>query len=240
MIFIIISIIVAIASLFFMAAGIFFISRAVIRKFADTSQSEDMSEDNIAQNLSEGKTDTSTNKSFTVGGDSAPVPTKKEKKKGKTENEYFIASKILPSVGVFSIIIGVGFFLKDFFNITDTFKVIFGFALGLAFILVGDKIREKYLTFSTFVMGCGFAILYLSAKFGLVFELYTSAFAFILMVFMTVAAVATSHVLNSRVLAFVSLVGGFISPVLASSGQANEVVLFGYISILLGGILFLS
>jgi uncharacterized membrane protein len=41
--------------------------------------------------------------------------------------------------------------------------------------------------------------------------------------------------LNSKILARTGILAGFLAPVLASSGVANEIILFNYILILLGG-----
>jgi uncharacterized membrane protein len=102
------------------------------------------------------------------------------------------------------------------------------------------KFPGKFLGYSALLMGGGFAILYLAAKFGLIYNLYTNSLAFILMTIITIAAVLISWKTNSRVLAFVALIGGFLNPFLVSTGQANELVLFNYILLLLLGMFFLS
>jgi uncharacterized membrane protein len=196
--------------------------------------------ENFQENKSEAEKFIVSDKSFTVGGEFLNTPTVEQKKEENKKNEYNLGTKIFPVIGILSILIGLGFFLKDYLVLGDMSKVISGFILGIIFIAVGEKIRGKFLGYSTFLIGGGFSILYLSAKFGLVFDLYSNATAFILMVIITAAAILISYKLESRIVAFVALVGGFISPVLASSGVANEIILFNYILILLGGMFFLA
>jgi uncharacterized membrane protein len=165
---------------------------------------------------------------------------KKEKERVLKEREYKLGSRVFPAIGILSILIGVGFFLKDYFVLGDVGKVVLGCVVGTIFIATGERIRKKFLGYSTFLMGGGFAVLHLSAKFGLVFDLYSNAATFILMIIITTASVLISYKLNSRIIAFAALIGGFLSPVMASSGVANELVLFNYILILLGGMFFLA
>lgn len=172
-------------------------------------------------------------KTFSVGGD-------KQKSNDAESSEYKIGSKFLPAIGIISILIGLGFFFKDYMVLSDMGKVMSGFIFGVIFIALGERIREKYLSYSTFLIGGGFAILYLSAKFGLVFDLYSNAVAFILMVSVTGSAAAISFKLNSRIVSIIAMLGGFLAPILVSIGQANEIVLFNYITVLLAGMIFLA
>ena len=169
---------------------------------------------------------------------------KTETSKAEKENhEYNIGSKVIPAVGIVSVLFGVGFFLKYTFDhnlIDETGRVILGFIIGILFVTVGERLRKRFAGYSALLMGGGFAILYLAAKFGLIYNLYSNAIGFILMTIITFAAVAIAFRTNSRIIAFVALVGGFLNPFLASSGQANEMVLFNYILLLLAGMVFLA
>lgn len=158
-------------------------------------------------------------------------------------HEYNIGSKIIPAIGIISVLFGVGFFLKYTFDhnlIDETGRVILGFALGVSFVAVGERLRSRFAGYSALLMGGGFAILYLAAKFGMIYDLYSNAVGFILMTVITIAAVLIAFKTNSRIIAFVALIGGFLNPFLAASGQANEIVLFNYILLLLAGMIFLA
>jgi uncharacterized membrane protein len=199
----------------------------------------DVKKNNI-QNMVGDYSSETTEKRFTVGLGHTNSQDNQNNKVENKNHEYNIGSKVLPAIGVLSILIGSGFFLKDYLVLGYMERVILGFVLGITFIAIGDKIRERFTGYSTFLIGGGFSILYLSAKFGLIFNLYSNAMTFILMLFITVSAILISYKLESRIIAFVALIGGFISPILASSGLANELGLFNYILILLNGMFFLA
>lgn len=158
-------------------------------------------------------------------------------------HEYNIGSKIIPAIGIISVLFGVGFFLKYTFDhnlIDETGRVILGFIFGIGFIGLGDYLRKKYSAYSAMLMGGGFAIFYIAAKFGLTYELYSNTVAFILMSVVTLSTVLIAYKTDSRTVAIVALLGGFLNPVLVSTGQANEAVLFNYILLLLAGMIFLA
>lgn len=158
-------------------------------------------------------------------------------------HEYNIGSKIIPAIGIISVLFGMGFFLKYTFDhnlIDETGRVILGFVIGVLFVAVGERLRTRFAGYSALLMGGGFAILYLAAKFGLIYNLYPDSMGFILMSVVTAAAVIIANKTNSRIIAFTALLGGFLNPFLAFEGQANEVVLFNYILLLLVGMLFLA
>ncbi len=160
----------------------------------------------------------------------------------KKETEYHWGAKVLPAIGVVSVIFGIGFFLKYAFDnnlIDEMGRVILGFISGILFIFLGDYLRKKYQNYGILLMGGGFVILYLAAKFGLVYSLYGNAMAFIIMTLVTLVAVLFAYKKSSKVVALISLVGGFLVPVLSASGSPNEMVLFNYILILLLGMFFL-
>jgi uncharacterized membrane protein len=89
------------------------------------------------------------------------------------------------------------------------------------------------------LIGAGFAVIMLSAYFGLEYNLYSNAVAFVLMLLTTFMAGLLAHKLNSKILAGTTILAGFLAPILASSGVANEIVLFNYILILLAGMFWL-
>ena len=160
----------------------------------------------------------------------------------KHESEFNIGSKWLTTVGVVSVIFGVGFFLDYAFSnnlISESGRVILGFISGIIFVILGDKFKNKLKDYSHYLMGGGFALVMLSAYFGLEYNLYSNAVAFGLMLVTVYMAGFLAHRLDSKILAGTTILAGFLAPVLASSGVANEIVLFNYILILLGGMFWL-
>ncbi|PID83143.1 hypothetical protein CSB11_02810 [Candidatus Campbellbacteria bacterium] len=159
------------------------------------------------------------------------------------KDENFFAEKVLPILGILTVLFGIGFFLSYAFEknwIDQPTRVILGFVSGLAFIAVGKALLQKLGNYAVFLIGGGISILYLSAKFGLEYKLYDNTFAFIVMIIITAVAYFVSYITNSKTLAFISTIGGFLTPLLVSSGNNDYFVLFSYITILLLGVLFVT
>ena len=93
----------------------------------------------------------------------------------------------------------------------------------------GDKQR----TYALSVQGGGIAVLYLTtyASFAL-YDLLPGVLAFALLIVITAAAGALAVLQDARALAVLGIIGGFMAPVLTSSGSGNHVALFGYYAIL--------
>jgi uncharacterized membrane protein len=83
------------------------------------------------------------------------------------------------------------------------------------------------------VQGGGIAVLYLTifASFSL-YDLLPAAVAFPLLVVVTAAAAALAVLQDAHALAVLGVVGGFLAPVLVSTGSNDHVALFGYYAVL--------
>ncbi len=164
----------------------------------------------------------------------------KEKRK---ESEFNFGAKVVPAIGILSIVIGVGFFMKYAFDnnlISELGRVILGFASGIIFIIIGERLRKKFSNYSALLVGGGFVLLYLSAKFGAIYNLYSNEMLLAIMAIITAVAVAVAYKINSRLIGYVSIVGGFLTPFLSWSESPNEFIIFNYVLILLFGMLFLA
>jgi len=178
---------------------------------------------------------------FVVGDEARPL-VKEKTVEEKVESEFHMGANWMAIIGVISVLFGLGFFLKYAFDenlITETGRVALGFISGIATVSLGFAFRNKLKDWSHYVMGGGLALLILSAYFGLDYQMYPNAIAFVIMIVITFVGGFLAHILNSKILAGITILSGFLAPILASSGQANEIVLFNYILILLGGMFFL-
>ena len=88
-------------------------------------------------------------------------------------------------------------------------------------------------TYALSVQGGGIAVLYLTiyASFAL-YALLPAVLAFALLIVVTAAASALAVLQDARALAVLGIIGGFLAPVLTSSGSGNHVALFGYYAML--------
>lgn len=142
----------------------------------------------------------------------------------------------LGRIGAFAVFLGFAYFLKYAFDnnlIGESGRVIIGIVFGLGFIGVGQKLRAKYLNYSDMLMAGGIGILYLSlyASYGF-YHLLPVSLVFVLMSLVTFFGMVLALVGNTRGLAVFSLLGGFLTPVLLSTGENHLFVLSAYLLML--------
>ncbi len=159
--------------------------------------------------------------------------------------EERIGTRWVLVAGVIAIIFAAGFFLKyayENFSMSDTSKVIVVAVSGLLALAAGEISRRRgYDIVAKGVTALGFAILYIAVfsayrLYGLI-GVYP---AFGLAIVITVGAMAYAVVLNEVLIAFLSLLGGFATPVLVSSGENLPMPLFSYVLILSVGAMLCS
>lgn len=160
----------------------------------------------------------------------------------KRDLESVIGGSWFAWAGILAVIVAVSFFLKLAFDnewIGPRAQVSIGALGGLALLVVGERLRSRGLRAYAFVLsGGGILILYLSiyASYNF-YPLLDQPVAFLLMALVTTVAVLLSVRLNALAIAILGLVGGFLTPVLVSSGRDNEVALFTYVALLDAGVL---
>jgi len=117
-----------------------------------------------------------------------------------------------------------------------------GIALAaLVLLMIGWRLRHSRPGYALILQGGGVGVLYLVvfAAFRL-FSLLPGTLTFALLVLIAVFSAALSVLQNSLALAVVGVSGGFLAPVLASTGQGNHVALFSYYAVLNAGILAIA
>src|SRR5437879_6877171 len=145
-------------------------------------------------------------------------------------------------IGIIVVAFGVAFFLKFAFDnqwIGPSARVSLAAFAGVALLYVGERLRRRDLRSYAYVLsGGGLLILDLSvyAAYSL-YHLIGHTPALLLMVAVTTTAVLLSVRLNALPVAILGLVGGFLTPVLLSTGVDNEVGLFAYVALLDSGVL---
>jgi uncharacterized membrane protein len=151
--------------------------------------------------------------------------------------ETRIGSRWLNRIGIVAVLVGVSYFLKYAFEndwIGPTMQVITGMAAGIAVAAWSERFRRHgFAGFSYSLKAVGAGALYLSlwASFEL-YSLVPAAVAFCGMVVVTAAMAGLAVLESAEVLAGLALVGGFLTPVLVSTGQTQEVALLSYLLLL--------
>jgi uncharacterized membrane protein len=148
----------------------------------------------------------------------------------------------LNRVGIVAILIGVSYFLKLAFEnnwIGPAGRIAIGLLAGIGFVLWSERFRARgYAAFSYSLKAVGIGTLYLSLWGAFqIYHLIPAAVAFVAMIVVTVSTIALSLSQDAELLASFALIGGFATPVLLSTGQNHEIVLFSYVCLLDAAIL---
>ncbi|MGH9773537.1 MAG: DUF2339 domain-containing protein [Candidatus Acidiferrales bacterium] len=143
----------------------------------------------------------------------------------------------LNRIGIVAILIGVSYFLKYAFEnnwIGPAGRVAIGLLAGIGLLVWSERFRSRgYQFFSYSLKAIGIGTLYLSLWGAFqVYHLIPAAAAFLAMVIVTGATITLALTQNAELLATFALAGGFATPVLLSTGENHEVVLFSYVALL--------
>jgi uncharacterized membrane protein len=135
-------------------------------------------------------------------------------------------------------VFGVGFLVKEGIDrnwliVPLEIRLALVALFGIALLGIGWRLRNSHKTYALSVQGGGVAVLYLTtyASFAL-YDLLPAVLAFGLLVVITAAAGALAVLQDTRSLAVLGIIGGFMAPVLTSTQSGNHVALFSYYAIL--------
>ncbi len=149
---------------------------------------------------------------------------------------FFTSGNVMVKIGVTVLFFGVAFLVK-YASDHNMFPIELRLAavslLGIVMLGTGWYLRDKKQGYALVIQGGALAILYLTVFAALrLYALLPAEFAFALL-FVFAAFSATLAILqDSRSLAILALSGGFLAPILTSSGSNNYVALFSYYLIL--------
>lgn len=162
--------------------------------------------------------------------------TKPAKKKKPVNYEKYIGENLFGKIGILILVIGMGLFVKYAIDkdwINELFRTIMGFVVGAGLLLIAERLKKTYRTFSSLLAGGAFAIFYVTVAMAYhYYGLFSQAAAFITLAALTICMSALSIFYNRRELAIIALIGGFISPFLVSNGMGSYLVLFAYLTVL--------
>jgi uncharacterized membrane protein len=153
---------------------------------------------------------------------------------------YFSGENILARVGVIVLFFGVAFLLKyaaERTQLSIEIRLI-GVAIGaMVMLAIGWRLRTKYEDYALVMQGGAIGVLYLTVFSAMrLFEVLPAAYALIILACVGIFSAILAIVQNARSLAILGICGGFLAPILTSTGQGNHVVLFSYYALLNAGI----
>ena len=153
--------------------------------------------------------------------------------------EQFMGAKLFAWLGGLAAFLGAAFFVKYSFDhdlIPPELRVAIGYVFALGLIIGGLKLaRGRYAITSQTLCATGVVSLY-AVTFACN-SIYHFAFfgplaTFALMSLVTAVAFFLAIRLEAQVVAVLGMLGGFLTPVLLSSGHDNPAGLFGYVALL--------
>lgn len=159
--------------------------------------------------------------------------------------EVKLGQWLILGIGILVTIVGVAVFLKYSIEqgwIGPAFRVALVYLGGVVALAVGEFTRKRgYAGFGLSVLGLGIAVLYFATFAGFqMYHLFPQALAFAFMVLTTALACLLAILHDTKWLAVVGLIGGFLTPILLSTGVDNQIALMSYMTLLNLGLLAIA
>lgn len=154
---------------------------------------------------------------------------------------FFTTGNIVAKVGVIVLFFGFAFLIRlasESGMLPLELRLVAVAIGGFALVVVGWRLRQRKPEYAVIVQGGGVGVLYLvifaAAR---LYHLMPMSLAFALMVILVAASAALAVLQNAPALAVLGVSGGFLAPVLTSTGHGSHVALFSYYALLNAGIL---
>ncbi len=147
-------------------------------------------------------------------------------------------------VGVLILFLGLAFLLR---YVTENTEVPISLryagvaAAGIGLLLFGWRWRNRSDSYGLILQGAGIGVLYLTTLAGMkLHPLIPPEFGFLVLIGVAAFAVLLALLQDSLALAAVAALGGFAAPVLASTGSANHLFFFAYLTVINLGIVAIA
>src|SRR3984893_1717631 len=151
--------------------------------------------------------------------------------------EVTLGQRWFLGIGVFVLLLAIGFFLKYAFDeqwIRPPVQITFGLLVGI-FLIGGGEIchRRKWAGLDISFAALGLGALYLSVyAANQIYRLLPDGLTIFVVLLVSTVGLLISFLWDSRVLAVLSFLGGYLSPLLFHSDELGNWVFFGYLSAL--------
>lgn len=157
---------------------------------------------------------------------------------------WLFGGNTLVRSGIIILFIGISFLLKyaaEHSHVPIELRLT-GIALsGVALLALGWRLRGSRAEYSWAIQGGGIGILYLTIFAALkLYQLIPPNIAFLLLVVIAFLSALIAVLQSAQVLAVLGFAGGFLAPILTSSGHGSHVGLFSYYLVLNLGIAFVA
>lgn len=181
---------------------------------------------------------------------STPARARAAKQSGSTAKarppivEWLLRGNLMARAGIVILFFGVAFLLKySYAHVHVPVELrLAAVALGaVLLLLIGWKLRLSREGYALALQGGGVGLLYLTTFGALrLFGLLPAGPAFALLLAVAAISAALAVLQDALVLAVLGAAGGFLAPILASTGEGSHVGLFSYYAVLNAGILAIA
>jgi uncharacterized membrane protein len=158
--------------------------------------------------------------------------------------EFFTTGNVVVRLGVVVLFLGVAFLLRYAYEhaLLPVELRLAGAALGgLALTAIGWRLRERADSYGVVLQGAGVGVLYLTVfAAARLYPLLPISAALAALVVLVAASSVLAVVQRAQSLAAFATGGGFLAPVLLSTGEGSHVALFSYYAVLNGGVLAMA
>ncbi|HET9679068.1 MAG TPA: DUF2339 domain-containing protein [Gammaproteobacteria bacterium] len=159
-------------------------------------------------------------------------------KTAKAALRWLLSGNVPVKLGVLVSFFGIAFFLKyaadqGWVSAPIEVKVAGVAAFGIGLLVLGWRLRFSHRAYGLSLQGGGVGVLFLTIFTAFSqFNLLSPQLAFVLLVLLAIAASVLAWLQRAQALAAIGCLGGFLAPLLISTGSGNYVVLFAYYTLL--------
>jgi len=150
-------------------------------------------------------------------------------------------TNMITRVGIVILFLGVSFLVQyasENVSLPIELRFLGIAAAALVVFLLGWRLRHKHRDYALLLQGAAVGTWYLATFASMkVYPIVPPSIGFLLLVGLSVFAALMSVKQDAKPLAVFGILGGFLAPVLASTGDGSHVMLFSYYAILNAGIL---
>lgn len=153
---------------------------------------------------------------------------------------WVVGGNPIVKVGVLILFLGLAFLLRyvtEHTVVPVSLRYAGVAAAGIGLLLFGWRWRKRNDSYGLILQGAGIGVLYLTTFAGMkLHSLIPPELGFLVLVAVVAFAVLLALLQDSLALAVVAALGGFAAPVLASTGSANHLFFFSYLTVINLGI----
>src|ERR1700751_2367090 len=155
----------------------------------------------------------------------------------RTLTEVAVGQKWFLGIGVFVLLLAAGFFLKYAFDekwIGPATQVTLGFIFGALLFVTGEICRRRKLRGLDIALAAvGLGVLYLSVyAANQIYALIPDPLTIFVVLLVSAVGLSVAAVWDSRLLAVLAFLGGYLAPVLDTAGRSGHLLFFGCLTII--------